>query len=111
MPLICTSRSSDSDFRKLNADVLRWDHKERLDESEPEGCGFPVCALVDSRPKRFVSLCALAGWMREQGLERRVLELQKGGCEDVSELANFDLVIVLPHLVHDAPACLRQSKG
>jgi len=34
---------------------------------------------------RFTSLCQLAGWMEEEGLERRVLEIQKGGCEDVSE--------------------------
>ena len=73
-------------LRKLKAPVVRWEHKERLDETEPElGCGFPVCAVVDSRPKRFVSMCKFAAWMKEEGLTRRVIQVQKGGCEDVSE--------------------------
>ncbi len=70
----------------MNSKVLRWEHRERLDPDEPaSGCGYPVCASVDMRPKRFVSLCALAGWMWGQGLERRVLEVQKGACEDAIE--------------------------
>ena len=66
--------------------MKRWEHKVKLDAGEPDGCGFPVCAIVDGRPKRFVSLCNFTAWMEEMGLTRRVFELQKGTCEDVSEL-------------------------
>ena len=66
--------------------MKRWEHKVKLDPGEPDGCGYPVCAIVDARPKRFVSLCNFTAWAAEEGLTRRVFELQKGGCEDVSEL-------------------------
>ena len=121
---------------RLTGEVRRWEHKAKLDPGEPDGCGYPVCAIVDGRPKgpfikdvfshfwtppfplslthshnlsvllshfeqpspssralyhlwmgpkRFVSLCNFTAWMEEMGLTRRVFELQKGGCEDVSE--------------------------
>ena len=69
----------------MTGEVRRWEHKAKLDPGEPDGCGYPVCAIVDGRPKRFVSLCNFTAWMEEMGLTRRVFELQKGGCEDVSE--------------------------
>lgn len=72
-------------FRKLTAPVKRWEHKAKIDSSEPNGCGFPVCAAVDMRPKRFKSLCSMAAWMKEEGMNRRIFEVQKGGCEDVSK--------------------------
>ena len=65
--------------------MKRWDHKEKLDESEPDGCGFPVCAVVDMRVKRFKSMCAFVEWVNTEGHLRRVFEIQKGGCEDASE--------------------------
>ena len=71
---------------RLTEAVRRWEHKVNLDPREPEGCGYPVCVIVDARPKRFVSLCNFTAWAEEMGLTRRVFELQKGGCEDVSEL-------------------------
>ena len=37
------------------------------------------------RPKRFKSMCALVAWMKDEGMTRRVIEVQKGGCEDVSK--------------------------
>ena len=35
-----------------DAEVSRWEHKERVDPRDPEGCGTPVCTLIDGRPKR-----------------------------------------------------------
>ena len=70
----------------MDAVVQRWPHQEGLDPTEPTlGCGYPVCAVVDMKPKRFTSLCNLTSWMMEHGLERRVLEVQKGACEDASK--------------------------
>ncbi len=90
---LCSARDTysiydlDALLRALSAPVKRWPHQEALDSSEPLlGCGFPVCTIVDMRPKRFLSLCNLTAWMKEQGLERRVLEVQKGACEDASKL-------------------------
>ena len=81
--------------RKLTSPVLRWPHEERLDPSEPSlGCGFPVCAVIDMRPKRFVSMCNLTAWMKQEGMERRVVEVQKGACEDASEKTNKPDVLV-----------------
>ena len=50
-----------------------------------EGCGFPVCAIVDSKPKRFRSLCRLVQYMKDENLVRRVLHVQKGDCADASK--------------------------
>ena len=79
--LLDPSRST----RKLER-AYRWKHTEQLDDGEPKGCGFPVCAVVDMRTKRFKSMCAFVAWMREEGRVRQVIEVQKGGCEDASEI-------------------------
>ena len=52
--------------------------------SDPEGCGTPVCALVDARPKRFASMCALVRFLRENSLQRQFFMVQKGDCADAS---------------------------
>ena len=36
---------------RLTGEVRRWEHKAKLDPGEPDGCGYPVCAIVDGRPK------------------------------------------------------------
>ncbi|TRY69476.1 hypothetical protein TCAL_03259 [Tigriopus californicus] len=76
--------------RRLGATVKRWPHQERLDPNEPLGCGFPVCAMVDMKPMRFQSLCNFTGWMQQEGHVRRVIEVQKGGCEDAIESVGLD---------------------
>ena len=35
----------------MTGEVRRWEHKAKLDPGEPDGCGYPVCAIVDGRPK------------------------------------------------------------
>ena len=48
-PLFRTARRR---LRKLNKKVLRWDHKEKLREDEADGCGFPVCTVLEARVRR-----------------------------------------------------------
>ena len=77
--------------RKLKRPPKRWNHKEGLHKDDPEGCGFPICVDVDMKPKRFESMCRFVKWMKDQGHERRIFVIQKGGCEDVSK--NSPLVL------------------
>ena len=58
--------------------MLEW-------EEDPPGCGFPVCANIDSKPKRFRSLCQLVLYMKNNNMVRRVLHIQKGDCADASK--------------------------
>ena len=69
--------------RSLREDVNRW--KMDAYQDDPPGCGFPICTIIDSKPKRFRSTCDLAGYMKENGLYQRVLHFQKGDCADASE--------------------------
>merc|ERR1712106_513945 len=62
--------------------VKRYSYKEGIIPGEPEGCGRPVCALIDSRPIRFASLCQLFNHMTNEGMYSRVLHIQKGDCAD-----------------------------
>ena len=57
----------------------------RPDKEDPPGCGFPVCAMIDMKPKRFKSLCRLVEYMKEKNMFRRVLHIQKGDCADASK--------------------------
>ncbi len=72
-------RGDKSRARSLTANVRRWRHRD-----EARGCGPPICAIVDMRPKRFKSMCSLIKWMKQEGHYRRVFEVQKGSCEDAS---------------------------
>ena len=56
----------------------------KMREEQP-GCGFPVCAMIDMKPKRFKSLCRLIEYMKDQNMVRRVLHIQKGDCADASK--------------------------
>ena len=77
---VLSALSSSQDAR-----VARWDHREKVDPSDPEGCGTPVCSLIDARPKRFESLCGLARHVQEKSLKRQFFTVQKGDCADASE--------------------------
>ena len=70
--------------RSLSAKVIRWEHKEKLDPKDTEGCGTPVCVLIDSRPKRFQSLCSFARHLKNAELNRQFFQVQKGDCADAS---------------------------
>ena len=72
--------------KHLKQELNRWPHKEGVHKEDPPGCGFPICVDVDMRPKRFESMCRFVKWLKENGHERRIFAVQKGGCEDVSKL-------------------------
>ena len=63
----------------------RWDHKEKIDPSDNPHCGFPVCAMIDQRPKRFSSMCKFLGHLKVNNLDRRFFHVQKGDCADASK--------------------------
>merc|ERR1712037_371167 len=65
--------------------IARYSYKEGIIPGEPEGCGRPVCAIIDSRPIRFASLCQLFNHMTNEGMYSRVLHIQKGDCADAIE--------------------------
>ena len=65
--------------------VARFPYKEGIQRDEPDGCGRPVCALIDTRPMRFSSLCQLVKTMSDEGHYHRILHVQKGDCADASE--------------------------
>lgn len=70
--------------RELNNPLLNvW--PMRPDSKGPPGCGFPVCAMIDMKPKRFKSLCRLVEYMKEKNMVRRVLHIQKGDCAEASK--------------------------
>lgn len=73
--------------RPLDVKVNRFKHKDMLGEKDVEGsCGRPICALIDSRPKRFASLCNFTLFLKENHLSRQLFHIQKGDCADASEL-------------------------
>ncbi len=64
--------------------MIRWAHKEKVNPKDPEGCGTPVCVIVDAKPTRFSSLCALTAFLGETALQRQFFMVQKGDCADAS---------------------------
>jgi hypothetical protein len=81
-PASPSSRSSKPEKKINEGKVARYPYKEGINQKEPAGCGRPVCAIIDARPVRFSSLCQLFSYMKERGLVRRILHIQKGDCAD-----------------------------
>ena len=66
----------------------RWPMEAWRDD--PNGkCGFPVCAIVDAKPKRFRSMCQLVQYMKQENIIQRVLHIQKGDCADASKYLTY----------------------
>ena len=77
--------------RNLNATIINtW--KMTPEEGGEPGCGFPVCAMIDMKPKRFKSICRLIEYMNKENMVRRVLHIQKGDCADASEYKSYNLI-------------------
>ena len=51
------------------------------------GCGVPVCGIVDMRIKTFKSMCHLVDWMQVEGKYRQFQEVQRGTCENASNVS------------------------
>ena len=77
--------------RPLDEKVKRYKHKDLLGDKDVKGCGRPVCAIIDSRPKRFASLCNFTLHLKQNEMTRRLFHLQKGDCADASMIDDFDL--------------------
>ena len=63
----------------------RWEHKEKIDPGDADHCGYPVCVLIDQRPKRFSSMCKFIGYLKINNLDRQFFHVQKGDCADASK--------------------------
>ena len=69
------------DFSDESDDFYKHEEYER----DPEGCGFPICVLIDARPKRFRSLCQFIKYIKEESLHFRMFHIQKGDCTAASK--------------------------
>ena len=56
-----------------------------VETDDNPACGFPVCVLIDQRPKRFSSMCKFLGYLTLNNLDRRFFHVQKGDCADASK--------------------------
>ena len=56
-----------------------------VESDDNPACGFPVCVLIDQRPKRFSSMCKFLGYLTLNNLDRRFFHVQKGDCADASK--------------------------
>ena len=49
-----------------------------------QGCGNPVCVVLDRKPRRFRSLCHFVSYVAAQNRKNQVNFIQKGDCYDIS---------------------------
>ncbi|CAB4055362.1 unnamed protein product [Lepeophtheirus salmonis] len=69
-------------LRPLDEMVKRWKYERQKGQSE--GCGYPICVLLDGIPWRFKSLCDFIHHLEisNQDHIRRIFQIQKGDCAD-----------------------------
>ena len=53
-----------------------------------QGCGNPVCVVLDRKPRRFRSLCHFVSYVAAQNRKNQVNFIQKGDCYDISKYNN-----------------------
>ena len=53
-----------------------------------QGCGNPVCVVIDSKPRRFRSVCAYLKFLCETNRKEQMNYMQKGDCYDISMFLN-----------------------
>ena len=51
--------------------------------SHSQGCGNPVCVVIDQKPRRFKSLCSFIKFVKPRGDQMNFI--QKGDCYDISK--------------------------
>ena len=76
--------------------VRRYEQKPRIVPNEAIGCGAPVCVLLDSRPKRFPSMCSFIGFVVTYALNQRIFHVQKGDCAYASKFTHQTTVSQIP---------------
>ncbi|XP_023334540.1 uncharacterized protein LOC111706022 [Eurytemora carolleeae] len=72
------SRASNA---KTQTQVKPFPHKPKKDD--PQGCGNPVCVIIDSKPRRFKSLCEFKSFLQTENRLSQVNFVQKGDCYDI----------------------------
>ena len=59
-----------------------------------QGCGNPVCVVIDSKPRRFQSVCKFIEFIEGTDRDKMMHFLQKGDCYDIS-IAVCSLILIL----------------
>ena len=70
-------------------------YKEGQRKEDVAGCGPPICTIIDMRIKTFKSFCHLVEYANDEGLHRRIFEIQKGSCETASKNFQFQYKTIL----------------
>ena len=88
--------------------MKRYEHRPRLLPNEAPGCGAPICVIIDSRPKRFASMCSFIGFIVSYAMHQRIFHIQKGDCAYASKFKDSLLLaflkIVTKSLNHFLPS-------
>ena len=92
-----TSRGKWADLYKKNVkrSIRGVRYKEGQREGDVAGCGPPICTIIDMRIKTFKSFCHLVEYANDEGLHRRIFEIQKGSCETASKNFQFQYKTIL----------------
>lgn len=77
-------------LRPLDSPVKRWEHREKISQNDPDGCGYPICVRMDARPTRFTSLCNFTAFLLNKNLVKQLFHIQKGDCADAIEGRGHD---------------------
>merc|ERR1719402_256769 len=52
-------------------------------KDDPQGCGNPICVVLDQKPRRFPSLCQFRKWLLETSRDCQINFIQKGDCYEI----------------------------
>jgi len=65
----------------LQKKVPPWDHKPQ--EGEIQGCGNPICVVIDRKVRRFKSVCKYSKFVCDESRKNQMNFIQKGDCYDI----------------------------
>ena len=88
-------RWADEYNRNVKRSIRGVRYKEGQREEDVAGCGPPICTIIDMRIKTFKSFCHLVEYANDEGLHRRIFEIQKGSCETASKNFQFQYKTIL----------------
>ena len=54
-----------------------------------QGCGNPLCVIIDRKPMRFLSVCEFVNYVSINQRKQQVNFIQKGDCYDISKFSAF----------------------
>jgi len=73
------------------------------------GCGYPVCVVLDKRPMRFKSICALIGHLSIENRLKQMNYIQKGDCYDIISGNADNSTWTTPEVQPDCSKCLEDE--